>query len=171
MKKLKEKSFTANVKLNENYPDAVQTMLENLYNNDKPQYDEICLSETKIVSGMYYKGLTYGSISNKALAEKQTIEKDGYNLDFIFAIVEKQRDPFIDYYGSKPHEWCILEEIRYNLKLKFTFNRLQDVPDEEGDPAPTSQASKKKEETFILGNAHKKAHGQKETVAKVAMPF
>ena len=39
-------------------------------------YDEIHLEGKDIVSDQYYKGLSYGSISNDALLQKEAIEKE-----------------------------------------------------------------------------------------------
>ena len=137
MEKLKEKSFTVYVTLNDN--SYVQTMLENLYNEGTLRYDSIRLDGTDVVSDEYYKGLKYGSIDGEALSRKTAIEDEGYHLEYIFTVTEKQQDPFIDFYGHRPDEYCILEEISYVLKLKFSFARL--VDNDEADEATASSGS------------------------------
>ena len=74
MKQFKEKSFNAYVTLSDN--SYVQSMLERLYNEGELMYDEIHLEGKDIVSDQYYKGLSYGSISNDALLQKEAIEKE-----------------------------------------------------------------------------------------------
>lgn len=171
MKKLKEKSFTVNVNLNEKYPDIVQTMLEHLYNEGSLHYDEVRLSDREVVSEKYYKGLTYGNISEDALAKKAAIEKDGYNFECIFTVAEKLQDPFIDCFGHRQGDYCIRAEVRYALKLKFSFTKLEDLPDEGRGSVPVNHESKEKAEQFILGNADRKTHRRKRALAKVSVPF
>ena len=170
MKQLKEQSFTVDVELSEKYPDIVRIMLERLYNEGTLRYDDVRLSDREVVSEKYYKGLTYGSISEDALVKKQLIEEDGYHLEHIFTITEKQRDPFIDFYGSRPDEYCILEEVRYALKLKFSFTRLDDVP-EDNAPAPVSADNKEKAGQSLPWMSNRKSHKRKRMMAKVPAPF
>lgn len=143
MKKLKEKCFIVNVDLNENHPDIVQVMLENLYNNGNLRYDDIRLNGTEVVSDKFYKGLSYGNIDSETPAKKQALERDGYHLEFIFTIVEMQKDPFIDCDVFRPENWCVREDTCYTLKLKFTFTKLEEASVEEDSP-PAKPATKGK---------------------------
>ena len=171
MKQLKEKSFTVNVELNEKYPDVVQTMLEHLYNDGNLNYDEIHLNGNEVVSECIYKGLSYGSIGSEAFANKEAIEKEGYHLECIFTIAEKQQDPFIDCFGTRPGDYCILADVHYALRLKFSFTRLEDVTDTEDVTVCTAPDSKEKAERFILGNANGKKHKHKIMFPTIAAPF
>ena len=137
MKQLVEKSFTAYVTLNDD--SNVQTMLENLYNDGTLRYDDIHLDGTDVVSDGYYKGLKYGSIDDEALSRKAAIEDEGYRLEYIFTITEKQQDPFIDCFGTRPNDFCIREETSYALKLKLSFVRR--VDNDEADEAAASSWS------------------------------
>ena len=168
MKELKEKSFTVDVELSEKYPDVVQIMLERLYNEGRLRYDNVYLTDREVVSEKHYKGLTYGNISEDALVKKQLIEEDGYQLEYIFTIAEKQRDPFIDCYGSRPDEYCILEDVRYALKLKFSFTKVEEVNEGEDQP-PAKPAAKEKINHYMFPRAKVKyIHKQK---TKTTAPF
>ena len=134
MKKIKEQSFTVDVELTENHTDIVRTMLENLFNNGNLRYDDVHLNGTKVISDKFYKGLSYGHISRDALAKKEAIEKDGYHLEYIFTIAEKLQDPFIDCDVLRPDNWCIRENTKYALKLKFSFTKLEEISEEEDNP-------------------------------------
>ena len=171
MKQLKEKSFTANVELNEKYPDVVQTMLEHLYNDGNLNYDEIHLNGNEVVSECKYKGLSYGSIGSEVFANKEAIEKEGYHLECIFTIAEKQQDPFIDCFGTRPEDYCILTDVHYTLKLKFSFTRLDNLSDTEDVTVSTSPDSKAKAERYILGNANSIIHKRKTMFPTIAAPF
>ena len=149
MKQLKEKFFIANVDLNEEYPDIVRAMLENLYNNGSLRYDDVHIDGTEVVSERLYKCLTYGSISREALAKKEAIEKDGYHLEFIFTVAEKQQDPFIDCDVFRPENWCIREDTHYTLKLKFYYTKLDEVSEEEGN-LPVKPAAKDKKSRYMF---------------------
>lgn len=137
MKELKEKSFTVYVTLNDD--SNVQTMLENLYNEGTLRYDDIHLDAADVVSDGYYKGLKYGSIDDEALSRKMEIENEGYQMEYIFTITEKQQDPFIDCFGTRPNDFCIREETSYALKLKLSFVRR--VDNDEADEAAASSCS------------------------------
>ncbi len=168
MKQLKEKFFIANVDLNEEYPDIVRAMLENLYNNGSLRYDDVHIDGTEVVSERLYKCLTYGSISREALAKKEAIEKDGYHLEFIFTVAEKQQDPFIDCDVFRPENWCIREDTHYTLKLKFYFTKLEEVSEEEGN-LPVKPAAREKINHYMFPKPKiKLIHKQK---SGTAVPF
>ena len=159
MKELKEKSFTVYVTLNDD--SNVQTMLENLYND----YDDIHLDGTDVVSDGYYKGLKYGSIDDEALLRKTAIEDEGYRLEYIFTITEKQQDPFIDCFGTRPNDFCIREETSYALKLKLSFTRLDEVAEADNESETGEKASPR-----IIPMDKLKTHKKKRTT-RLACPF
>ena len=163
MKELKEKSFTVYVTLNDD--SNVQTMLENLYNEGTLRYDDIHLDGTDVVSDGYYKGLKYGSIDDEALLRKTAIEDEGYRLEYIFTITEKQQDPFIDCFGTRPNDFCIREETSYALKLKFSFTRLDEVAE-----ADNESEIGEKTRPRIIPMDKLKTHKKKRTT-RLACPF
>ena len=163
MKELKEKSFTVYVTLNDD--SNVQTMLENLYNDGTLRYDDIHLDGTDVVSDGYYKGLKYGSIDDEALLRKTAIEDEGYPLEYIFTITEKQQDPFIDCFGTRPNDFCIREETSYALKLKFSFTRLDEVAEADNESETGEKASPR-----IIPMDKLKTHKKKRTT-RLACPF
>ena len=163
MKQLVEKSFTAYVTLNDD--SNVQTMLENLYNEGTLRYDDIHLDGTDVVSDGYYKGLKYGSIDDEALLRKTAIEDEGYRLAYIFTITEKQQDPFIDCFGTRPNDFCIREETSYALKLKFSFTRLDEVAEADNESETGEKASPR-----IIPMDKLKTHKKKRTT-RLACPF
>ena len=163
MKKIKKKSFTVYVTLNDD--SNVQTMLENLYNEGTLRYDDIHLDGTDVVSDGYYKGLKYGSIDDEALLRKTAIEDEGYRLEYIFTITEKQQDPFIDCFGTRPNDFCIREETSYALKLKFSFTRLDEVAEADNESETGEKASPR-----IIPMDKLKTHKKKRTT-RLACPF
>ena len=163
MKELKEKSFTVYVTLNDD--SNVQTMLENLYNEGTLRYDDIHLDGTDVVSDGYYKGLKYGSIDDEALLRKTAIEDEGYPLEYIFTITEKQQDPFIDCFGTRPNDFCIREETSYALKLKLSFTRLDEVAEADNESETGEKASPR-----IIPMDKLKTHKKKRTT-RLACPF
>ena len=163
MKELKEKPFTVYVTLNDD--SNVQTMLENLYNEGTLRYDDIHLDGTDVVSDGYYKGLKYGSIDDEALLRKTAIEDEGYRLEHIFTITEKQQDPFIDCFGTRPNDFCIREETSYALKLKFSFTRLDEVAEADNESETGEKASPR-----IIPMDKLKTHKKKRTT-RLACPF
>ena len=163
MKQLQEKSFTVYVTLNDN--SHVQTMLENLYNEGTLRYDDIHLDGTDVVSDGYYKGLKYGSIDDEALSRKAAIEDEGYRLEYIFTITEKQQDPFIDCFGTRPNDFCIREETSYALKLKFSFTRLDEIAE-----ADNESETGEKARSSIIPVDKLKTHKKKRTT-RLAAPF
>ena len=163
MKELKEKSFTVYVTLNDD--SNVQTMLENLYNEGTLRYDDIHLDGTDVVSDGYYKGLKYGSIDDDALSCKTAIEDEGYQLEYIFTITEKQQDPFIDCFGTRPNDFCIREETSYALKLKFSFTRLDEIAEADNESETGEKASPR-----IIPMDKLKTHKKKRTT-RLACPF
>ncbi len=163
MKQLQEKSFTVYVTLNDD--SNVQTMLENLYNEGTLRYDDIHLDAADVVSDGYYKGLKYGSIDDETLSRKAAIEDEGYRLEYIFTITEKQRDPFIDCFGTRPNDFCIREETSYALKLKFSFTRLDEITE-----ADNGSETGEKERPRIFHMDKLKTHKKKRTT-RLACPF
>ena len=163
MKELKEKPFTVYVTLNDD--SNVQTMLENLYNEGTLRYDDIHLDGTDVVSDGYYKGLKYGSIDDEALLRKTAIEDEGYRLEYIFTITEKQQDPFIDCFGTRPNDFCIREETSYALKLKLSFTRLDEVAEADNESETGEKASPR-----IIPMDKLKTHKKKRTT-RLACPF
>ena len=165
MKELKEKAFTVNVDLNEHYPDAVQIMLKHLYNDGTLRYDDIHLDGTDVVSDGYYKDLKYGCIDDDALSRKTAIEDEGYRMEYIFTITEKQQDPFIDGFGIRPNDFCIREETSYSLKLKFSFTKLVEIDEDDNEPE-----TGKKARPYIIPTDKAKMRKKKRTTRLVA-PF
>ena len=163
MKQLVEKNFTAYVTLNDD--SNVQTMLENLYNEGTLRYDDIHLDAADVVSDGYYKGLKYGSIDDEALSRKAAIEDEGYRLEYIFTITEKQQDPFIDCFGTRPNDFCIREETSYALKLKFSFTRLDEIAE-----ADNESETGEKARSSIIPVDKLKTHKKKRTT-RLAAPF
>ena len=163
MKELKEKSFTVYVTLNDD--SNVQTMLENLYNEGTLRYDDIHLDGTDVVSDGYYKGLKYGSIDDETLSRKAAIEDEGYRLEYIFTITEKQQDPFIDCFGTRPNDFCIREETSYALKLKFSFTRLDEIAEADNE---SETGEKARPRIFPMDKL--KTH-KKKRATRLACPF
>ena len=163
MKQLVEKNFTAYVTLNDD--SNVQTMLENLYNEGTLRYDDIHLDAADVVSDGYYKGLKYGSIDDEALSRKAAIEDEGYRLEYIFTITEKQQDPFIDCFGTRPNDFCIREETSYALKLKFSFTRLDEIAEADNESETAEKARPR-----IIPMDKLKTHKKKRTT-RLACPF
>ena len=114
-----------------------------------------------------YKGLKYGSIDDEALSRKAAIEDEGYRLEYIFTITEKQQDPFIDCFGTRPNDFCIREEISYALKLKFSFTRLDEIVEDEAD---NESEIGEKTRPRIIPMDKLKTHKKKRTT-RLACPF
>ena len=128
MSNFEEKALTVYVTLNED--SYVQAMLKRLYNDGDLCYDDIRFEGTDVVSDKYYKDLSYGKIDKEFVIKCEALENEGYQLDYIFTIVERVQDPFRDFYGSRSDEYCIREETSYALKLKFLYYREADLDDE-----------------------------------------
>lgn len=116
------KDLFIDVNLNEEYPVAVQTMLENLYDDKGMKFDEVDLDGTdRVWSKKYYKGLYYGTISEEDWDRIREMENSGFELDCIFAIVIEINNPSMVYLSSDK-SFINLQKM-YGLKLKFCFVR------------------------------------------------
>ena len=142
MSNFEEKALTVYVTLNED--SYVQVMLKCLYNDGDLRYDDIRFEGTDVVSDKLYKDLSYGKIDRETVIKREALENEGYQLDYIFTIVEKVQDPFRDFYGSWPHEYFILAEVSYALKLKFLYYRQADSGDETDEETAESGDSETK---------------------------
>ena len=86
-------------------------------------------------------------------------------ISYIFTITEKQQDPFIDCFGTRPNDFCIREETSYALKLKFSFTRLDEVAEADNESETGEKASPR-----IIPMDKLKTHKKKRTT-RLACPF